>query len=121
MLVYRNAIANGLKTTQKLILANVEQFDEMVRQNKNPMNNNFWFLFTRLISQFAQMHKKTHVAITEWEWHFQKLQHGLTLDENNFDFTKNSENDKRAKKLPKQRYWFIAKQIIRQTKYEKMC
>ena len=53
MLVYKNAIANGLQTTQKLPIKNVEQFDEMIRHNDNPMNNNFWHLFTQLISQFA--------------------------------------------------------------------
>ena len=63
MLVYKNAIASGLRTTQKLPIPNVEQFDDMVKYNDNPMNNNFWHLFTQLISQFAQMHKKTDIAM----------------------------------------------------------
>ena len=41
MLVYKNAIANGLRTTQKLPIQNVEQFDDMIKHNDNPMNNNF--------------------------------------------------------------------------------
>ena len=41
ILVYRNAIANEFKLTQKLPLANVEQFDQMIKDNKNPMNSNF--------------------------------------------------------------------------------
>ena len=51
MLVYKNAIANGLRTTQKFPIQNVEQFDDMIKHNDNPMNNNFWHLFTQLISQ----------------------------------------------------------------------
>ena len=101
MLVYRNAIVNELKSTQKLPLADVEQFDGMIKNNKNPMNSNFWYFFTKLISKLAQIHKETNEAMTEWEWHFQKLQHGLTLDENNPDFTKGSEENNHTKKLPK--------------------
>ena len=67
MLVYKNAIANKLRTTQKFPIQNVEQFDDMIRHNNNPMNNNFWHLFTQLISQLAQIHKKTDTAMTEWE------------------------------------------------------
>ena len=63
------------------------------------MNNNFWYLFTQLISQLAQMHKKTDIAITEWEQHFDKLQHGLTFEENNPDVTDISENEICNKKL----------------------
>ena len=58
ILVYKNAIANGLRTTQKLPIQDVEQFDDMIKHSDNPMNNNFWYLFTQLISQLAQMHKK---------------------------------------------------------------
>ena len=53
MLVYKNAIANGLRITEKLPIQNVEQFDDMIKYNDNPMNNNFWYLFTQLISQLA--------------------------------------------------------------------
>ena len=41
MLAYRNAIVNELKSTQKLPLANVEQFDGMIKNDKDPMNRNF--------------------------------------------------------------------------------
>ena len=99
MLVYKNAIANGLRITQKLPIQNVEQFDDMIKHNDNPMNNNFWHLFTKLISQLAQMHKKSNIAITEWEQHFQKLQHGLIFDENNPEMIESSENDNYNKKL----------------------
>ena len=44
MLVYKNAIANGLRTTEKLPLENVKQFDEMIKQNRSLINNNFSFL-----------------------------------------------------------------------------
>ena len=77
----------------------MEQFDDMIRHNSNPMNNNFWYLFTQLIFQLAQIHKKTNTAITEWEWHFNKLQHGLTFDENNPDVFDISENENCDKKL----------------------
>ena len=53
MLAYKNAIANGLRITQKLFIQDVEQFDEMIKYNDNPMNSNFWNLFKQLISQFA--------------------------------------------------------------------
>ena len=46
MLAYKNAIANGLRITQELPIQNVGQFDDMIRHNDNPMNNNFWYLFT---------------------------------------------------------------------------
>ena len=101
MLAYKNAIVNELKSTQKLPLADVEQFDGMIKNDKDPMNSNFWYLFTKIISQFAQMHKETGEAMTEWEWHFQKLQHGLTLDENNPNCTESSEENNHIKKLPK--------------------
>ena len=45
------------------------------------------------------MHKKTNIAITEWEQHFNKLQHGLIFDENNPDVTDTSENENCNKKL----------------------
>ena len=45
------------------------------------------------------MHKKTNVAITEWEQHFDKLQHGLTFDENNPDVTDTFEDENCNKKL----------------------
>ena len=99
MLVYKNAIANKLRTTQKLPIQNVKQFDDMIKHNDNPMNNNFWHLFTQLISQLTQMHKKTDIAMAEWEWHFDKLQHGLTFDENNPDVSDTSENENCNKKL----------------------
>ena len=73
MLVYKNAIANGLRTTQKFPIQDVEQFDDMIKYNDNPMNSNFWHLFTQLISQLTQMHKETDIAMAEWEWHFDKL------------------------------------------------
>ena len=53
ILIYKKAIANGLRITQKLPIQNVEQFDDMIKHNDNPMNNNFWHLFTQLISQLA--------------------------------------------------------------------
>ena len=37
--------------------------------------------------------------MTEWEWHFDKLQHGLTFDENNPDVSDTSENENCNKKL----------------------
>ena len=46
------------------------------------------------------MYKKTNIAITKWEQHFDKLQHGLTFNENNPpDVTENSENENCKKKL----------------------
>ena len=99
MLAYKNAIANGLRITQKLPIQNVEQFDDMIKHNDNPMTNNFWHLFTQLISQLARMHKKSNFAITEWEQHFNKLQHGLIFDENNPDVTESSEDENYNKKL----------------------
>ena len=53
MLVYKNAIANGLRITQKLSIPNVKQFDDMIKHNDNLTNNNFWHLFTQFISQLA--------------------------------------------------------------------
>ena len=57
----------------------------MIKYNDNPMNNNFWHLFTQLISQLAQMHRKINISMAEWEQHFNKLKHGLIFDENNPD------------------------------------
>ena len=37
--------------------------------------------------------------MTEWEWHFDKLQHGLTFNENNPDVSDTSENENCNKKL----------------------
>ena len=37
--------------------------------------------------------------MTKWEWHFDKLQHGLTFDKNNPDVTDTSENENCNKKL----------------------
>ena len=71
----------------------------MIKHNNNPMNNNFWHLFTQLISQLTQMHKKTNIAMAKLEWHFDKLQHGLTFDGNNPDVTDISENENCNKKL----------------------
>ena len=45
------------------------------------------------------MHKKTNITITKWEWHFQKLQHGLILDENNSDLIETTKNENCNKKL----------------------
>ena len=70
ILAYKNAIANGLRITQKLSIQNVEQFDDIIKHNDNPMNNNFWHLFTQLISQLRQIHRKSNIAMTEWEQHF---------------------------------------------------
>ena len=53
ILIYKNTIANGLRTTQKLPIQNVKQFDEMIKYNDNLMNNNFWPLFSQLISQLV--------------------------------------------------------------------
>ena len=39
----------------------------MIKLNDNLMNNHFWHLFIQLISQLAQMHKKTNIAITKWK------------------------------------------------------
>ena len=99
ILVYKNAIAKGLRITQELPIQNVEQFDDMIKYNNNPMNSNFWHLFTQLISQLARMHKKINIAMTEWEQHFDKLQHGLIFGENNPDVTDTFENDNCNKKL----------------------
>ena len=76
-----------------------ESLDDMIRHNDNPMNSNFWQLFTQLISQLAQKHKETIIAMAEWENHFNKLQHGLTFDENNPDVTENSVDENCNKKL----------------------
>ena len=78
-MVYKNAIANGLQTTQKLPIQTVKQFDDMIKHNDNPMNNNFWYLFTQLISQLTQMHKKINTAMVEWDRHFNKLNTVLFL------------------------------------------
>ena len=99
ILVCKNAIANGLRLTQKLPIKNVKQFDDMIKYNDNPMNNNFWYLFKQLISQFAQMYKKTDTAVATWEHHFQKLQYGLLLDEDNPDVIDISENENCNKKI----------------------
>ena len=56
-------------------------------------------MFTQLISQLAQMHQEINIAITKWEQHFNKLQHGLIFDENNPDVTDTSENENCNKKL----------------------
>ena len=45
------------------------------------------------------MHKKTNIAISKWEQHFNKLQHGLTFDENNPDVIDTSEDENCNKKL----------------------
>ena len=71
----------------------------MIKHNNNPLNNNFWHFFTQLISQLARMHEKINIAMTEWEQHFDKLQHGLIFDENNPDVFDTSENDNCNKKL----------------------
>ena len=56
-------------------------------------------MFTQLISQLTQMHKKTDIAISEWEQYFNKLQHGLIFDEKNPDVTDTSENENCNNKL----------------------
>ena len=71
----------------------------MIKHKNNPMNNNFWHLFKQLISQFAQMHKKTDIAVATWEHHFQKLQHCLFFDEDNPDVIDISENENCNKKI----------------------
>ena len=71
----------------------------MIKQNDNPINSNFWHLFTKLISRFAQMHKETNITMAKWENHFNKLQYGLTFDENNPDVTGTSEDENCNKKL----------------------
>ena len=76
---YKNAIANGLRTTQELPIQDVEQFDDMIRH--------------------TQMHKKTNVAMTEWEQHFDKLQYGLTFDEDSPDVIDTSEDENCSKRL----------------------
>ena len=63
------------------------------------MNNNFWHLFTQLISQLAQLYKETNIAIIKWEQYFNKLQHGFTFDKNNPDMIDVSENENCNKKL----------------------
>ena len=45
------------------------------------------------------MHKESDIAMTEWEQHFQKLQHGLIFDKNNPDVTERSKDEKCNKKL----------------------
>ena len=99
MLVYKNAIANKLRIIKKLSIQNIEQFDDMIKHNNNSMNKFFWHLFTQLISQLAQMHKESDIAMTEWEQHFQKLQYGLIFDENHPDVTESSENQNCNKML----------------------
>ena len=71
----------------------------MIKHNDNLMNNNFWHLFTQLISQLAHMYKKTKTAMAKWEQHFNKLQHGLIFNDNNPDVIENSENENCNKKL----------------------
>ena len=63
------------------------------------MNNNFWFLFTQSISQIIKTYEGTNKIIKNWEWHFQKLQYGQSLDEDNQNTIKNSENENCNKKL----------------------
>ena len=99
ILVYKNTIANGLCTTQKLTIQNVEQFDDIIKHKNNPINNNFWYLFTQFSSQLTQMHKKSDIATTKREQHFQKLQHGLVFDKNTPDVIDISENENCNKKL----------------------
>ena len=41
----------------------------MIKHNDNPMNNNFWYLFTQLISQLAQMHMsrfECKIQLSHW-------------------------------------------------------
>ena len=45
------------------------------------------------------MHKETDVVITKWEWHFDKLQHGLIFDKDSPDVTDTSEDENCNKKL----------------------
>ena len=99
ILVYKNAIANKLRIIQKLPIQNIKQFNDMIKHNDNPMNNNFWYFFTQLISQLAQIHKKTNIAITKLEQHFNKLQHGLIFDKNYSDVIDTSEDKNCNKKL----------------------
>ena len=99
MLIYKIAIANGLRITQKLPIQNVEKFDDMIRYNDKPMNNNFRYLFTQLITQLTQIYKKTDIAMAKWEKHFNKLQQGLIFDESNPDVIEKSENENYNKKL----------------------
>ena len=80
----------------------------MMKYNDNPMNNNFWHLFTQLISQLAQMNKKINIAMAKLEQHFDKLQHGLIFDKNNPDVIDISEI-KIATKSNTKRCWSIAK------------
>ena len=61
MLVHKNAIANGLRIIQKLPIQNVKQFEDIIKYNDNPMNNNFWYLFIQLISQLAQIYIKSRI------------------------------------------------------------
>ena len=70
ILVYKNAIANGLRTTKKLPLKNVKQFDKMIKYNHNLMKNNFWFLFNQLISQIIKSNEETDIVTKKWQWHF---------------------------------------------------
>ena len=45
------------------------------------------------------MHKETNIAMAEWENQFNKLQHGLTFDENNPDVTDTFVDENCKKKL----------------------
>ena len=45
------------------------------------------------------MHKESDIAMSEWEQHFNKLQHGLIFNEDNPDVTDNSEDEDCNKKL----------------------
>ena len=100
MLAYKNVIANGLKTIQKLPFEYVKQFNEMIKQNNNFMNNNLWFLFKQLVFQIVKIQKKkTDAVIRQWEKHFDKLQYGQSLDEDNPNVTKNSKNENCSKKI----------------------
>ena len=56
-------------------------------------------MFTQLISELIQMHKETNTAMAKWENHFNKIQHGLTFDENNPDMIESSEDENCNKKL----------------------
>ena len=45
------------------------------------------------------MHKETNIAMTEWEQHFSKLQHGLIFYEDNPDVTESSEDENCNKRI----------------------
>ena len=64
ILVYKNAIASGLRIIQKLPIQNIEQFDDMIKYNDNPINNNFGIC---LHNGSPNWHKCIKNQISQWQ------------------------------------------------------